>query len=112
MAKKVNYKAVYCKFFGYAMTNDEFIPSEISGKQSCDLHHIHPKQMGGKTSFIHEGVEYGIDSIENLIALTREEHHEAHNGENQKETQLEMWRIHQEKIAGHRNVNRSRMNGK
>jgi len=43
----------------------DFIPSEISGKQAVDIHHIWPRGMGGSK---------GRDNIENLMALTREEH--------------------------------------
>lgn len=43
----------------------EFIPSEISGKPADDIHHIDCRGMGGSKN---------KDSIDNLIALTREEH--------------------------------------
>ena len=62
------------KYFGYG--EQDFIPSEISGKKSVDIHHIFPKGMGGCSN---------KDNIENLIALTREEHIKAHNGEYTKE---------------------------
>lgn len=58
------YIKTYCDYFGYI--EDEFIPSEISGKPAVDIHHIIFRSRGGK------------DNIENLIALTREEHDEAH----------------------------------
>ena len=103
---KTNYKKVYCKFFGYAMSNDEFIPSEISGRKSCDLHHIEAKQMGGKLTFVRDGKTYGIDSIENLIALTRNEHNGAHSGAITKD---ELWIIHQRTIESYLRVNKSRM---
>lgn len=50
-------------FFGY--DESDFIPSEISGKKAIDINHIHCKGMGGSKL---------KDNIENLIALTREEH--------------------------------------
>jgi len=57
------YIKTYCDYFGYV--EDEFIPSEVSGKPAVDIHHIKFRSRGGK------------DNIENLIALTREEHEEA-----------------------------------
>ena len=54
----------YLNHFDYGET--DFIPSEVSGKKAVDIHHILFKSLGGK------------DEIENLIALTREEHEEAH----------------------------------
>jgi len=58
-----NYTKVYLKHFGYG--EQDYIPSEISGKPAQDIHHIIKKSQGGK------------DNIENLIALTREEHKQA-----------------------------------
>lgn len=43
----------------------DFIASEISGQAACDLHHIDCRGMGGTKK---------EDRIENLIALSREEH--------------------------------------
>lgn len=60
------YIKTYCDFFGYV--EGEFIPSELSGSFSQDIHHIKKRSQLGK------------DNIENLIALTREEHNEAHGG--------------------------------
>ena len=42
------------------------VVSEISGKLAHDIHHITYRSQGG------------TDDIENLIALTREEHDQAH----------------------------------
>lgn len=50
-------------FFGYG--EQDFIPSEISGNRAVDIHHISRRGMGGSKS---------KDTIENLMALTREEH--------------------------------------
>jgi hypothetical protein len=50
-------------FFGYGV--EDFIPSEISGKPAVDVHHIERRGMGGSKN---------KDYIENLMALTREEH--------------------------------------
>ena len=58
------YVKVYMNHFGYG--EQDFIPSELSGKRAHDIHHIKFRSQGGK------------DEIENLIALTREEHNEAH----------------------------------
>lgn len=60
----MNYKKIYCNYFGYCET--DFIPSELSGVPSSDIHHIVYKSQGGK------------DVIENLIALSRDEHARAH----------------------------------
>lgn len=51
------------EYFGYC--KDDFIPSEISGKRANDIHHIEARGMGGSKN---------KDKIENLMALTREEH--------------------------------------
>ena len=88
------------------MSEDEFIPSEISGKRAVDIHHIHPKQMGGKKSFIKNGKVYDIDAIENLIALTREEHTDAHAEIYSKD---DLWNLHQKVIRNHLNVSKSNM---
>ncbi len=53
----------YMDYFGYDVS--DFIPSEISGVRANDIHHIEARQMGGTKE---------KDSIENLMALTREEH--------------------------------------
>jgi hypothetical protein len=55
--------ALYMAAFGYG--DADFIPSELSGLPCNDLHHIQCRGAGGtKTE----------DRVENLIALTREEH--------------------------------------
>jgi len=55
---------VYLDYHGFG--EQDFIPSELSGLRANDIHHIKFKSQGGK------------DEIENLIALTRDEHNEAH----------------------------------
>jgi hypothetical protein len=50
-------------YFEYSI--GDFIPSEISGNMATDIHHISCKGMGGSKT---------KDNIENLMALTREEH--------------------------------------
>jgi len=54
----------YLKFFGYG--DQDMILSEISGNPAASFHHIKYKSQGGK------------DNIENIIALTSEEHDQAH----------------------------------
>ena len=51
--------------FGYGI--DDFIPSELSGSKSVDIHHLTPRSLGG------------TNVIDNLMALTREEHDKAHS---------------------------------
>lgn len=50
------YKKVYLDAFGYS--EQDFIPCELSGSQAVDIHHIVNRE----------------DRIENLMALTRENH--------------------------------------
>ena len=47
----------------------EFVPCLVCNSESSEIHHISPKGMGGKA---------GKDVIENLIALCRRCHIEAH----------------------------------
>lgn len=101
-----SYKRVYCKFFSYYEDEDEFISSEISGQRAADIHHIFPKQMGGKKSFVRDGKTYSIDCIQNLIALTRDEHTDAHA---EKYTKDELWEIHRKKMAIEINIGKSRI---
>ena len=51
--------AIYLAAFGYGDT--DFIPSELSGDRAIDTHHV----WAGSNR---------VDRIENLMALTREEH--------------------------------------
>ena len=55
---------IYLQHFGYGL--DDYIPSEISGKPAQGLHHIIYKGQQGK------------DEIENLMAVTSEEHERLH----------------------------------
>ena len=102
----MNYKKVYCKFFCYGIDEDEFIPSEISGKKANSIHHIYSKQMSGKKSFLRHGKVYLMDCIENLIAVTRDEHKAIHNENYDKD---ELWILHQRTIKNHLNVSKSNM---
>lgn len=56
---------VYKRYFGYG--DQDFVPSEYSGRPGADVHHLTFRSHGGG------------DNIENLMALTREEHERAHN---------------------------------
>ncbi|MFL0093609.1 hypothetical protein [Tenacibaculum maritimum] len=60
-----NHIRIYLSAFGYSEC--DFIPSELSGKKAVDIHHIECKGMGGNP-------KKEKDRIENLMALTREEH--------------------------------------
>jgi len=53
------------KAFGYG--EGDYIPSELSRKPATQIHHIKFRSQQGE------------DKIENLIALTFEEHEQAHN---------------------------------
>lgn len=52
-------------YFGY--DESDFIPSELSGERAVDINHIECKGMGGNPS-------KDKDVIENLMAMTRDEH--------------------------------------
>jgi len=56
---------IYMDYFGYSP--GDFIPSELSGNPAVDINHIDCKGMGGNPSG-------DKDVIENLMAMTREEH--------------------------------------
>lgn len=55
---------VYFEAFGYDVS-DTYIPSELSNQPAVDIHHIDSRGMGGAKK---------EDRIEELMALTREEH--------------------------------------
>ena len=57
------YQKLYFKSFGYASSDTVY--SEISGDVANDIHHIYSRGMGGTSE---------PDRIENLIAVTRDEH--------------------------------------
>ena len=56
---------IYCNYFGYG--EQSFVPCEICGSRSVDIHHIKYKSRGGQ------------DVIGNLMALCRAHHNQAHN---------------------------------
>ncbi len=86
----IKYKQNYCDFFD--LFEGDIIYSEINGEVAVDLHHIYEKGMGGREFFTHNGMEYHIDCVENLIAVTRDQHDRAHAAEWSKD---ELWEIHQ-----------------
>lgn len=56
---------IYMEYFGYG--EQDYIPSELSGRPASDIHHIFNRGAGGDPTG-------SKDVIENLMALTREEH--------------------------------------
>ena len=65
-----NHTKVYMKYFGYDVC--DFIPCEICGAGSVDIHHI-------------QGRGEGKDVPENLVALCRDCHADCHNEKISKE---------------------------
>ena len=57
------YTKQYFSYFGYAL--DDFLPCEVCGGKSVDIHHIDCKGMGGSTL---------KDNIENIMAVCRSCH--------------------------------------
>jgi len=55
---------IYFNYFGYG--EQDFIPCEMCGSRAVDIHHI-------------SGRGKGKDVIENLMALCRDCHNQAHN---------------------------------
>ena len=73
---------IYMKAFNYVL--DDFIPSEISGEKGVDIHHIIGRGKKGE------------DRIENLMCLTREEHHELGD---KKDYMSYLLQIHRKRLA-------------
>lgn len=61
------YVKTYHDYFGYAP--GEFIPCEMCGGPSVEIHHIRPRSLEKKSE----------NKIENLAALCRECHDKAHS---------------------------------
>ena len=59
---------IYLEYFDYTVA--DFIPCEYCKKKAVDVHHLTFKKMGGSKK---------LDFIENLVALCRECHNNAHN---------------------------------
>lgn len=61
------YKKIYLKALGYDLDDPtQRVPSELGTAEACDIHHIFCRGMGGTTE--------NLDRIENLMALSRNEH--------------------------------------
>jgi hypothetical protein len=80
----INYKQIYCDYFDYCP--DDVIPCEITGNAAVDIHHIINKGMGGSKK---------RDCIQNLMALNREKHDDAHL---EKISKFELLEIHFSKL--------------
>ncbi len=65
MKNQNNHIQIYNDAFG--IYPGDYRPSELSNAPGVDIHHIECKGMGGNPSG-------NLDRIENLMALTREEH--------------------------------------
>jgi 5-methylcytosine-specific restriction endonuclease McrA len=65
-----NYVKTYHDFFGF--TPGEFVPCENCGRQSVEIHHLRPKSLDKKAE----------NKIENLMALCRSCHDNAHKFKN------------------------------
>jgi len=62
-----NYVKTYMKYFGYDIS--DFIPCEICGKKSSEIHHLEPRSIAkAKENF-----------IDNLIGVCRECHNLCHS---------------------------------
>jgi hypothetical protein len=75
---------IYMNHFGYDINS--FIPCEVCGKTSIDIHHLEARGMGGTTK---------PDVIDNLQALCRECHIKYGDKKQYKEFLKEK---HQEKL--------------
>jgi hypothetical protein len=60
-----NYVKIYFDYFGY--DESDFIPCEVCGAKSVDLHHIEARSMGGNPNG-------DKDDISNIMALCRADH--------------------------------------
>ena len=54
---------IYLDYFGYG--EEDYVPCEICGRKSTEIHHIKARGMGGSKH---------LDHIENLMAVDRECH--------------------------------------
>lgn len=81
-----NHIKTYLDYFGFS--GYEFIPCEICGSKSVDIHHIKARGMGGSKK---------MDGIENLMALCRL-CHEEYGDKNQHREFLEF--AHRKKLLG------------
>lgn len=70
---------IYLDHFGYQIPED--VQCEITGEPASDIHHI-------------DGRGPGKDTIENLMALTRDQHNAIHFAPNPPYTKAELQEIH------------------
>lgn len=96
MSKLPIHKQIYCDFFG--LEPGDWIECEVTGGTAVEIHHIFNKQMGGKQFFHYEGVRYDIDAIENLIAVAREPHDDAHD---ELYTKEQLWSLHAKRMRNY-----------
>jgi 5-methylcytosine-specific restriction endonuclease McrA len=68
---------IYYNHFGYS--EDDFLPCEICGRTAVDIHHIIPRSKFGDKN------KMAQDKIDNLMALCRECHDDAHREKISKE---------------------------
>jgi 5-methylcytosine-specific restriction endonuclease McrA len=80
------HKEVYWKYFGY--DHGDFIPCEVCGNESQDIHHIDARGMGGDP-------KRTKDVIENLQALCRQCHEIMGD---KKEYMAMLYQVHARKI--------------
>lgn len=62
-----NYVRTYLRYFGYPEDPDGFVPCEVCGAKSVDIHHLTPRSLRKDL----------INNIENLMALCRNCHDRA-----------------------------------
>lgn len=81
----------------------DWVGSEISNVTCNDWHHIHEKGMGGRPKFFFKDKWWDIDCVENIIAVTREEHNDCHSNVYTKE---QLWDLHSKQMRNHLNQNK------
>lgn len=74
------------EFFG--LGEQDVILCERCNQEAVDLHHIHIKGMGGRKTYEWRGEIMDINGVENIIALCRDCHVEAHSGK------LDVWHLY------------------
>jgi hypothetical protein len=77
-----HYVKVYMDYFGYDIS--DFIPCEVCGAKSVDIHHVEARSMGGSKL---------KDNIENLMALCRKHHEEFGDKKQWKEWLIKLHNI-------------------
>ncbi len=82
-----NHVKIYMRHFGYG--EQDFIPCECCQKKAVDIHHIKYKSRGGG------------DTIDNLMALCRKHHEQAHA---EKIIESDLLLIHRYFMTGERRI--------